>query len=125
MTIWARDRFGSAMLALTLALVTWPVMAQAQQKVLRVVPQGEVKVFDRTSVEEVPARADGAAIVVTNKTPLPGHVLRELPQLRYIGSHPANVRWALDPQEIAVLHHQWRHGGRNFADECTHLELLR
>ena len=46
MTIWARDRFGSAMLALTLALVTWPVMAQAQQKVLRVVPQGEVKVFD-------------------------------------------------------------------------------
>src|ERR1700719_2247855 len=46
MTIWARDRFGSAMLALTLALVTWPVIAQAQQKVLRVVPQGEVKVFD-------------------------------------------------------------------------------
>ena len=46
MTIWARDRFGSAMLALTLALVTWPVMAQAQRKVLRVVPQGEVKVFD-------------------------------------------------------------------------------
>jgi hypothetical protein len=34
------------MLALTLALVTGPVIAQAQQKVLRVVPQGEVKVFD-------------------------------------------------------------------------------
>jgi len=34
------------MLALTLALVTGPAMAQAQQKVLRVVPQGEVKVFD-------------------------------------------------------------------------------
>src|SRR5580704_9846829 len=46
MTIWARGRFGSTMLALTLALVTWPVMAQAQQKALRVVPQGEVKVFD-------------------------------------------------------------------------------
>src|SRR5260370_17024321 len=46
MTIWARDRFGYAMLALTLALVTWPVMAQAQQKVRRVVPHGEVKVFD-------------------------------------------------------------------------------
>ena len=46
MTIWARGRYGSAMLALTLALVTGPVMAQAQQKVLRVVPQGEVKVFD-------------------------------------------------------------------------------
>jgi peptide/nickel transport system substrate-binding protein len=46
MMIWARSRFGSAMLALTLALVTGPVMAQAQQKVLRVGPQGEVKVFD-------------------------------------------------------------------------------
>jgi peptide/nickel transport system substrate-binding protein len=46
MTIWVRGRFGSAMLALVLALVTGPVMAQAQQKVLRVVPQGEVKVFD-------------------------------------------------------------------------------
>ena len=46
MTIWAKGRYGSAMLALTLALVTGPVMAQAQQKVLRVVPQGEVKVFD-------------------------------------------------------------------------------
>jgi peptide/nickel transport system substrate-binding protein len=46
MTIWARGRFGSAMLALTLALLTGPVIAQAQQKVLRVVPQGEVKVFD-------------------------------------------------------------------------------
>ena len=47
MTIWARGQFGSAMVALTLALMTEPVMAQAQQKVLRVVPQGEVKVFDR------------------------------------------------------------------------------
>jgi peptide/nickel transport system substrate-binding protein len=34
------------MLALTLALATEPVVAPAQQKVLRVVPQGEVKVFD-------------------------------------------------------------------------------
>src|SRR5262249_3800489 len=45
MTIWARGRFGSAMLALALALVTAPIMARAQQKVLRVVPQGEVNVF--------------------------------------------------------------------------------
>src|SRR6516162_5472172 len=46
MTIWGSARLGSAMLALALALVTWPGMAPAQQKVLRVVPQGEVKVFD-------------------------------------------------------------------------------
>src|SRR5271169_2286243 len=46
MLIGVSRTFGSTILALTLALVTWPVMAQAQQKVLRVVPQGEVKVFD-------------------------------------------------------------------------------
>ena len=34
------------MFALILALVTGPGMAPAQQNVLRVVPQGEVKVFD-------------------------------------------------------------------------------
>ena len=44
MTIWGSARLGPAMLELTLALVTGPAMAQ--QKVLRVVPQGEVKVFD-------------------------------------------------------------------------------
>jgi len=46
MTIWGSARLGPAMLALALALVPGPGMAQAQQKVLRVVPQGEVKVFD-------------------------------------------------------------------------------
>jgi peptide/nickel transport system substrate-binding protein len=46
MTIRGSARFRSAMLALTLALATAPGMASAQQKVLRVVPQGEVKVFD-------------------------------------------------------------------------------
>ena len=46
---------------------------------------GEVEVFDRTRAEEVPARAAGAAIVLVNKTPLPGHVLQQLPELRYIG----------------------------------------
>ena len=45
MTIRGSARFGSIMLALTLALVTGLDLAQAQQKVLRVVPQGEVKVF--------------------------------------------------------------------------------
>jgi glycerate dehydrogenase len=46
---------------------------------------GEVEVFDRTRVDEVAARAAGAEIVFTNKTPLPGYILRELPALRYIG----------------------------------------
>jgi glycerate dehydrogenase len=46
---------------------------------------GEVEVFDRTRVEEVPARAAGAEIVLVNKTPLPGSVLKQLPSLRYVG----------------------------------------
>ena len=46
---------------------------------------GEVEVFERTSVDEAPSRAAGAAIVLTNKTQLPGAVLAQLPDLRYIG----------------------------------------
>jgi glycerate dehydrogenase len=46
---------------------------------------GDVEVFDRTRVEEVLQRAAGAEIVFTNKTPLPGDILQQLPALRYIG----------------------------------------
>jgi glycerate dehydrogenase len=46
---------------------------------------GEVEVFDRTRVDEVAARAAGAAMVLTNKTQMPGYVLRQLPDLKYIG----------------------------------------
>lgn len=46
---------------------------------------GEVEVFDRARVDEVAARAAGAAIVLTNKTQMPGFILSQLPELRYIG----------------------------------------
>jgi glycerate dehydrogenase len=46
---------------------------------------GEVEIFERTRVEEVAARAADAELVFTNKTPLPGHVLEQLPKLRYVG----------------------------------------
>jgi glycerate dehydrogenase len=46
---------------------------------------GEVAVYDRTRVDEVPERAAGAQAVFTNKTPLPGYILEQLPELRYIG----------------------------------------
>jgi glycerate dehydrogenase len=46
---------------------------------------GELVVFDRTPADQVAARAAGAEIVLTNKTPLPADVLRQLPELRYIG----------------------------------------
>lgn len=46
---------------------------------------GELEVFERTRAEDAAARAAGAEIVFTNKTPLPGAVLEQLPALRYIG----------------------------------------
>jgi glycerate dehydrogenase len=46
---------------------------------------GEVEVFDRTRVDEVASRAADAELIFTNKTPLPGYVLEQLPRLRYIG----------------------------------------
>ncbi len=46
---------------------------------------GELEVFDRTPADHVAARAAGAEIVLTNKTPLPADVLRQLSELRYIG----------------------------------------
>ena len=46
---------------------------------------GELQVFDRTRVDEVVERAAGAALVLLNKTPMPGYVLAQLPELRYIG----------------------------------------
>jgi len=46
---------------------------------------GEVEVFDRTHATEAAARAAGAAIVLTNKTPLREETLMHLPELKYIG----------------------------------------
>ena len=46
---------------------------------------GDLEVFDRTPADEVVKRAAGAAIVLTNKTPLPAAVLDQLPDLCYIG----------------------------------------
>ena len=46
---------------------------------------GDLTVHDRTSPEEVLKRASIAEIVLTNKTPIRDHVIRELPHLKYIG----------------------------------------
>jgi glycerate dehydrogenase len=46
---------------------------------------GDVEVFDRTPADQVVERAAGAAIALTNKTPLPAAILDQLPDLRYIG----------------------------------------
>src|SRR5215472_2298959 len=46
---------------------------------------GDVVVFERTRPEQVVERAAGAEIAFTNKTPMPGSLLAQLPALRYIG----------------------------------------
>jgi glycerate dehydrogenase len=46
---------------------------------------GEVEVFDRTPADQVAARAKGAVIALTNKTPFKADTLARLPDLKYIG----------------------------------------
>lgn len=46
---------------------------------------GELVVYDRTSPAEVVERAQGAEMVLTNKVILSAEVLRQLPDLRYVG----------------------------------------
>jgi len=45
---------------------------------------GSLAVYDRTPPDAVVERARDAEILLTNKTPLPGPVLRSLPRLRFI-----------------------------------------
>jgi glycerate dehydrogenase len=46
---------------------------------------GDVTLYDRTPYEQIAERCAGAAIVLTNKTPLDEAILNQLPQLKYIG----------------------------------------
>jgi glycerate dehydrogenase len=46
---------------------------------------GDCRIYDRTPDNQVVARADGARIVLTNKTLLMRETLEQLPELKYIG----------------------------------------
>lgn len=46
---------------------------------------GDVTLYDRTPAGKVLERAQGAAVLLSNKTPLGGDVISKLPELRYIG----------------------------------------
>jgi len=46
---------------------------------------GEIVVYDRTSVDEIVERSDGAEIVLTNKVPIRESEINQLPSLKYIG----------------------------------------
>lgn len=45
---------------------------------------GELTVYDRTAPEEIIPRAKDAEIVLTNKTPLSGETIEQLPNLKFI-----------------------------------------
>lgn len=46
---------------------------------------GEIEMYDRTEKEQILERARGAAVLLTNKTPLDRKTLEQLPGLKYIG----------------------------------------
>jgi glycerate dehydrogenase len=45
---------------------------------------GDIEVYERSSPEDVPARAKGAAVLITNKAPITGEVIAQNPTLRLI-----------------------------------------
>jgi glycerate dehydrogenase len=46
---------------------------------------GDVEIYERTPEEKILERAQGAAILLTNKTPLNREIIKALPELEYIG----------------------------------------
>lgn len=46
---------------------------------------GDLRVYDRTSSAELLNRAEGAEVLITNKTLITGNDMEALPQLKYIG----------------------------------------
>jgi glycerate dehydrogenase len=46
---------------------------------------GDLRVYDRTSPSELLNRAEGAEVLITNKTLITGNDMEALPQLKYIG----------------------------------------
>src|SRR5687768_17780544 len=45
---------------------------------------GDLKVYERTSQQELVERARDAEVVLTNKTPMPAELLAQLPKLKFI-----------------------------------------
>jgi len=46
---------------------------------------GEVVIYDRTPIDKILERAEGAPILLTNKTPLSEELINQLPSLKFIG----------------------------------------
>jgi len=59
---------------------------------------GEVEVYDRSSPEEVMARARTAGVLITNKAPLSAEVIAQAPELRFI----TLLATGFDPVDVAA-----------------------
>lgn len=46
---------------------------------------GDLTVYDRTAPDEILSRAGDAEVVITNKVPITGDLLRQMPKLKYVG----------------------------------------
>jgi glycerate dehydrogenase len=46
---------------------------------------GDVTIYDRTAADKVLERSTGAEVLFTNKTPIGGDLIRQLPALKFIG----------------------------------------
>jgi glycerate dehydrogenase len=66
---------------------------------------GQVTLYDRTRPEEIVLRAQGAEVILTNKTPLDRTTLQHLPGLRYVGvlATGYNVVDAKAARELGVV----------------------
>ncbi len=59
---------------------------------------GEVEFYDRSSPEEVMARAGTAGVLITNKAPVSAEVIAQAPELRFI----AMLATGFDPVDVAA-----------------------
>lgn len=66
---------------------------------------GELKVYDRTSPEEVVERSKGSEVLFTNKTVIDANTLEQLPGLKYIGvlATGYNVVDTVKARELGVV----------------------
>ena len=65
---------------------------------------GEVEVYDRSSAEEVMARARTAGVLITNKAPVSAEVIAQAPSSASSPCSPqASTRWTWRPPDAAAF----------------------
>ena len=89
--------------------------------------QGDLEVHERTPADQIVARAAGAPIVLTNKTPLSADTISQLPDLKFIsvlatGYNVVDVKAAQQRQIPCLEHPRLRHRHGSPTRVCRALE---